>query len=89
MAYLKCEECGTTSVRRQGHGLCRNCYMRQYRAKKRKERRAAATSEIDAARAQVVELLAPFLKRYGFSATYDSGRLVVVEQGKRRLDHRF
>ena len=88
MPYMKCEGCGTTSVPRKGNGLCRNCYMRAYRAKKREKARASA-NEIDTARAQVVELLAPFLKRYGFSATYDSGRLVVVEQGKRRLDHRF
>jgi len=80
-----CIKCGTTDRPHKGRGLCTTCYYRQYERKTP----AARANEVDATRAQVVELLAPFLKRYGFSATYGAGRLVVTEQGKRRLDHQF
>jgi len=43
--YLRCEECGTTTVPRKGKGLCRNCYMRDYRARHRAPKVDVDTAE--------------------------------------------
>ena len=76
MSYQACERCGTTEVPRKAHGLCRNCYMQDYRAKRKN-------------RGDLEEFVAalPALFRQvgimGYTARYEDGQVTIQKLGSR------
>ena len=76
MPYLRCEACGRTDIPRKGKGLCRNCYMKEYR----RAHRVYSPGDLE----RFAAALPSFLKGMGYTGIavrYEAGQVTLTKVG--------
>ena len=80
---FQCKKCYNTNIPHHGQGLCRNCYMKEYRRKQKSK--PTYEEGIEEGRRQVVDALDNALQRHGGSCWLSNGK-VYLETGGEPLE---